>query len=317
MWSAVGSAPSALKPARTASQYNAGLNWTGLNSDRQRKTAVAKNDDTMTPEITVAVHGALGRMGSTVLTAVAAENGAVPVGGADIAATSGNVEVAGTSLSVPLALDLLTLFETVTPDVVVDFTNGEAAKQAITTCIGAGVKVVSGSTGLSPEDLEDIRQQAAAEGVGVISASNFALGAVVLMHLAGIAARYFDYADLLESHHEAKVDAPSGTALSIAMAMIEGRGSGFEQNVVELQTLAGTRGGNYEGINVHSARMPGRVARHEVVFGALGQTLTLIHDSINRESFMPGVMLAVKAVTEEDELVVGLDNVLGLGKSKP
>ncbi|MDP6667590.1 MAG: 4-hydroxy-tetrahydrodipicolinate reductase [Dehalococcoidia bacterium] len=271
----------------------------------------------MTPEITVAVHGALGRMGSTVLTAVAAENGAVPVGGADIAATSGNVEVAGTSLSVPLALDLLTLFETVTPDVVVDFTNGEAAKQAITTCIGAGVKVVSGSTGLSPEDLEDIRQQAAAEGVGVISASNFALGAVVLMHLAGIAARYFDYADLLESHHEAKVDAPSGTALSIAMAMIEGRGSGFEQNVVELQTLAGTRGGNYEGINVHSARMPGRVARHEVVFGALGQTLTLIHDSINRESFMPGVMLAVKAVTEEDELVVGLDNVLGLGKSKP
>ena len=121
-------------------------------------------------------------------------------------------------------------------------------------------------------------------------------------------------ADLLESHHEAKVDAPSGTALSIARAMIEGRGSRFEQNVAELQTLADTRGGDYQGINVHSARMQGRVARHEVVFGALGQTLTLIHDSINRDSFMPGVMLAIKRVIDENELIVGLGSVLGFDK---
>jgi 4-hydroxy-tetrahydrodipicolinate reductase len=99
--------------------------------------------------------------------------------------------------------------------------------------------------------------------------------------------------------------------------MIEGRGSNFEHNVADLQTLEGTRGGDYQGINVHSARMPGRVARHEVVFGALGQTLTMIHDSINRDSFMPGVMLGVKHVVGEKELVVGLANVLGLGKSKP
>ena len=99
--------------------------------------------------------------------------------------------------------------------------------------------------------------------------------------------------------------------------MIDGRGSRFDQNIAELQTLAGTRGGDYEGINVHSARMLGRVARHEVVFGALGQTLTLIHDSINRESFMPGVMLAVRRVVNENGLIVGLDSVLGLGKSKP
>jgi len=154
-------------------------------------------------------------------------------------------------------------------------------------------------------------------GVGVISASNFALGAIVLMHLAGIASKYFDYADLLESHHEMKLDAPSGTALSIAEAMIEGRGSRFKQNVADLQTLSGTRGGDFEGINVHSARMPGRVARHEVVFGALGQTFTMIHDSANRDSFMPGVMLGVKHVIDDTELVIGLANVLGLGKSKP
>jgi 4-hydroxy-tetrahydrodipicolinate reductase len=114
-----------------------------------------------------------------------------------------------------------------------------------------------------------------------------------------------------------KVDAPSGTALSIAEAMIEGRGSRFKQNVADLQTLSGTRGGDFEGINVHSARMPGRVARHEVVFGALGQTFTMIHDSANRDSFMPGVMLGVKHVIDDTELVIGLANVLGLGKSKP
>jgi 4-hydroxy-tetrahydrodipicolinate reductase len=271
----------------------------------------------MTPEITVAVNGALGRMGSTVLSAVAAEGGVTPVGGADIAATADTVTISGTSVSVPLAPGLSALFETVTPDVVVDFTNGEAATEAIITGIEAGVRVVSGSTGLSPDDLTDIEKLAADRGVGVISASNFALGAVVLMHLAGIASKYFDYADLLESHHEAKVDAPSGTALSIAKAMIEGHGSGFEQNTADLQTLAGTRGGDFQGINVHSARMPGRVARHEVVFGALGQTLTLTHDSINRDSFMPGVILAVKHVIDKNELIVGLDNVLGLGVSKP
>ncbi len=270
-----------------------------------------------TTEITVAVNGALGRMGSTVLSAVAAENGVTPVGGADIAASTDSLTISGTSVSVPLATGLTELFETVKPDVVVDFTNGEAAKAAILTCINAGVRVVSGSTGLSPEDLDEIRQLASEKSVGIISASNFALGAVVLMHLAGIASKYFDYADLLESHHEMKVDAPSGTALSIAEAMIEGRGSDFEHNVADLQTLEGTRGGDYKGINVHSARMPGRVARHEVVFGALGQTLTMIHDSINRDSFMPGVMLGVKHVVGQQELVVGLASVLGLGKSKP
>jgi 4-hydroxy-tetrahydrodipicolinate reductase len=271
----------------------------------------------MSPEITVAVNGALGRMGSTVLAAAAAETGVTPVGGADIAASTNLVTISGTSVSVPLAPSLTELFATVKPDVVVDFTNGEAAKEAILTCIDAGVRVVSGSTGLSPGDLVEIRQASSDNSVGVISASNFALGAVVLMHLASIASKHFDYADLLESHHEAKVDAPSGTALSIAEAMIDGRGSDFDHNVAEQQTLEGTRGGDFHGINVHSARMPGRVARHEVVFGALGQTLTMIHDSINRDSFMPGVMLGVKHVVGEQGLVIGLASVLGLDKSKP
>ena len=102
------------------------------------------------------------------------------------------------------------------------------------------------------------------------------------------------------------------TALSIVQAMLEGKGDDFGQNIVEKELLAGTRGGSMGGINVHSARMPGRVARHEVVFGALGQTLTLLHDSVDRQSFMPGVMLAVRRVVNETSMIVGLDKVLGL-----
>ena len=150
----------------------------------------------MASEITVAVNGALGKMGSTVLTAAALEPGVIPIGGADIAASSSSIVVSGTTISVPLAPSLSDLFKISKPDVVVDFTNGEAAKSAIITCIDAGVRVVSGSTGLAPDDFEEIAKLSELRQVGVISASNFALGAVVLIHLAGIASKYFDYADL-------------------------------------------------------------------------------------------------------------------------
>lgn len=269
------------------------------------------------PRIQVVINGVLGRMGSTVLGAVTADPDLVPVGAVDVRAASESIPLTDGSGSVRLATDLSTLLEYVEADVVVDFTNGEAAMKAISAALNAGVRVVSGSTGLTEADMEEAARLASARAVGVISASNFALGAVLLGHLAGISAKYFDYADLIESHHEAKVDSPSGTALSIARSIAENRGRPFKSNVPETETLPGTRGGVFEGINIHSARMPGRVARHEVVFGAQGQTLTMIHDSINRESFMPGVLLAVKHVMTLDHMVVGLDNVLGLSKPKP
>ncbi len=251
-------------------------------------------------------------MGSTVLNAVEQEPGIVPVGGADLfAGAKTTVEtVGGTEL--PLAQDLEALFANVKPDVVVDFTNAEGGTTAMRTCIANRVRCVSGSTGISPDELAAIGASASEAGVGVISASNFALGCVVLIHLARIASSYFDYADVIESHHEMKIDAPSGTALSIVQAMLEGKGGDFDQNIVEKELLVGTRGGSMGGVNVHSARMPGRVARHEVVFGALGQTLTLLHDSVDRQSFMPGVMLAVRRVVDEKSMIVGLDKVLGL-----
>ena len=264
-------------------------------------------------EIKVAVNGILGRMGSTVLGAVTDEPGMVPVGGADLMASAGqSIPLPDGSGSIPAFNNLSALLDSVEVEVVVDFTNGEAAAEAMRTAIENGVRVVSGSTGVSAEDLEHARALSEERGVGVISASNFALGAVLLGHLAGIASQYFDYADLLESHHEAKVDAPSGTALSIAESMARGKGGPFTSSNTEKETLAGVRGGVYSGINVHSARMQGRVARHEVVFGAQGQTLTMIHDSIDRGSFMPGVITAIRHVMTLDSMIVGLDKVLGL-----
>lgn len=259
-------------------------------------------------EITVAVNGAFGRMGQTVQSAVGREPGMRLVGGADPRANEYDEDYERPAIHESLEA----LFAFGKPDVVVDFSNASGGEYAMRTCIEHGVRCVSGSTGIAQETLSDIGSLASAAGVGVISASNFALGCVVLMHLAQVASSHFAYADIIESHHEQKVDAPSGTALSIAGAMLAGRSGDFTQTGTELELISGTRGGSSGGINIHSARMPGRVARHEVVFGAEGQTLTLIHDSTSRDSFMPGVMLAVRRVMELDGMMVGLGSVLGL-----
>jgi 4-hydroxy-tetrahydrodipicolinate reductase len=138
------------------------------------------------------------------------------------------------------------------------------------------------------------------------------MGAVLMIHLTKVASRFFDYADLTEMHHEAKIDAPSGTALAIARAAVEGKAGDFINVEAEKEMIEGPRGGDFQGISVHSARMPGLMAHHELVFGALGQTLTIRHDSINRESFMPGVTMAVREVVNSSGLTVGLENIMGL-----
>jgi 4-hydroxy-tetrahydrodipicolinate reductase len=268
-------------------------------------------------QIKVAVNGALGRMGMTVLGAVRANADTVPVGGVDAKASTTSLQLPDGSASIPLSTDLAEIIRATRPDVVVDFTNGDGALSAVRKAAPAGVRVVSGSTGVSREALDEIGALASRHKVGVISASNFALGAVLLMHLSRIAARYFDYADVVEAHHETKIDSPSGTALSIARAIVEGHGGALKANVPEKETLASTRGGSLDGVSVHSARMPGRLARHEVTFGTQGQTLVLTHDTINRDCYMPGVLLAIRHVMTVQGLVVGLDNVMGLSRAKP
>ncbi len=260
--------------------------------------------------INVVVNGALGKMGQQVLSAVAGEDDMRVVAGVDHVAREAIVSTPDGEVSVPLSSSIADVLDGV--DVVVDFTNAEGASGVIREAAPRKVNVVVGSTGIRESGFQEAAALAEEHGVGIIIAPNFAMGAVVMTHLARIAAPFFDYADLTEMHHENKIDAPSGTALAIAQATVDGKGGPFEAPQAEKELVAGTRGGALDGVTIHSARMPGRVAHHELVFGALGQTLTLRHDSISRESFMPGVLLAIREVGNRPGLTVGLDKLLGL-----
>ena len=261
-------------------------------------------------QIKVVVHGALGRMGRETVATVCRETDLEPVGAADGKAQPGSYTLPDGSGSVPLSNSLEDVIGGA--QVVVDFSSGEGAMAVMRVATAHDVNVVIGSTGLSDANLREAETLAQEHQVGIIIAPNFALGAVLMIHLAKMAARFFDYVDLTEMHHEAKIDAPSGTALAIARAVVEGKEDSFISTEAEKENLAGTRGGVYDGVNIHSARMPGRMAHHELVFGALGQTLAIRHDSINRESFMPGVVMAIREVVKAPGLTVGLENIMGL-----
>ncbi len=260
--------------------------------------------------IRVVVHGVLGRMGQQVLATVCGEADLQPAGGADAAAESGSLPLPDGSGAIPVSNTLEDVLDGA--QVVVDFTNAEGASSVMRVASAHKVNVVVGSTGLTDAHIAEAENLAQEHQVGIVIAPNFALGAVLMIHLAEVAARFFDYAELTEVHHEAKIDAPSGTALAIARAAVAGKGGRFTAPKAEKEILAGTRGGVLEGISVHSGRMPGRVAHHELVFGTLGQTLTIRHDSINRESFMPGVVMAIHEAVKGPGLTVGLDKIMGL-----
>jgi len=263
----------------------------------------------------VVVHGALGRMGSEVVKALCADSELEVVGAVDSRAQADSLPLPDQSGSIPLSPDLGYILDHAAPDAVVDFSVADAALSAARDVLQRKINLVSGTTGLSQENLDEIDRLAGSSSVGVVIAPNFALGAVVMVHLAKIAAGFFDYAEIVEMHHEQKLDAPSGTALSTAKAITAARGKPFLHPEVHKESLAGTRGGTSGGVAVHSVRMPGLLAHQEIVFGAAGQTLTIRHDTISRECFMPGVLLAVKKVAEYKGLVYGLDRVLGLEAS--
>ena len=268
----------------------------------------------MSSTINVVVHGALGKMGQEVLRAVSAADDMRPVAGVDVTARAATMPLPDGSGEIPASADLASALDGADAvDVIVDFSVADAAMSALRTSTARGVNVVIGTTGLSDSDYAEARELADASGAGVIIAPNFAMGAVLMIHLAKVAARFFDYADLTEMHHEAKIDAPSGTALAIARAASEGKSGAFTNVRAEKELIPATRGGDFEGISVHSARMPGRMAHHELVLGALGQTLTIRHDSINRESFMPGVTMAIREAMKRKGLTVGLEKIMGLG----
>lgn len=198
-------------------------------------------------------------------------------------------------------------------EVIVDFTTPDAVMDNLHWCIDQGINVVVGTSGFTPHRLERVRSWLAHHpDLGVIIAPNFALGAVLMMEFAARAARFFESVEIIEQHHPKKLDAPSGTALRTAEIVAEARaaaGLGAMPDATK-DELAGARGAEVNGVRVHSVRATGLVAHQEVLFGAAGETLTIRHDSYDRSSFMPGVLLAVRSVVRRPGLTVGLGPLL-------
>lgn len=213
---------------------------------------------------------------------------------------------------VPVFANPTECFDAIKADVVVDFTNVQWTPLVAAAAVKAGVRPVIGTSGLPAKFVEGLAQDCRHSGRGAVVASNFAIGAVLMMNFSKQAAPFFENVEIIELHHDRKVDAPSGTAKTTAELIRAARETDVTRTPTEIQTIPGTRGGELGGVTIHSVRLPGLVAHQEVIFGGLGQTLTIRHDTTGRESFMPGVLLAVRAVMETGHLVHELDELLGL-----
>ena len=253
----------------------------------------------------VAVLGALGRMGTAVCEAVLADPELDLVAAVD-SNSSGQLDVTGT-------VPILTAVEEIDPsevDVVVDFTVAEAARSNVLWCAKNGINAVVGTSGLEDEDLRSFTEAFTASNCLV--APNFAIGAVLMMNFAEIAAPFFPTAEIIELHHDQKVDAPSGTAMR-TLERMEAAASEWGDEPTKYETLPGARGAlGPGGISVHSVRLRGLVANQEVLLGTDGETLTIRHDSMDRSSFMGGVTLACRVIEQYPGVTVGLDRYLGV-----
>ena len=275
--------------------------------------------------LSVVVAGALGRMGAEVIKTVVAAADCQLVGAVDT--TPGKegadvgLELGLGELEVAITADfegtLCQVSQAVRNDgpgqgaVLVDFTHPSVVYEHTRAAIAYGVHPVIGTTGLSPEQLSELAAFAAKASVGGAVIPNFSVGMVLLQQAAAAAARFYDFAELTELHHNRKADAPSGTCIKTAELM-EDLGKSFNPlQVEEHETLAGCRGGQREsGLRLHSIRLPGLVAHQEVMFGAPGETYTLRHDTIDRSAYMPGVLLTARKVRQLEGLVYGLERLL-------
>jgi 4-hydroxy-tetrahydrodipicolinate reductase len=238
----------------------------------------------------VAVLGGKGRMGSEVVRAV----------------------TAAADLTLGPTYDVGDTFDQTGVDVAVDFTHPDAVMHNLKSCIDAGVHAVVGTTGFDDARLAEVREWLDGSSVGVLIAPNFGVAAVLMMRFAAQAARFFDSAEIVELHHPGKADAPSGTARRTAELIAEGRAGMPPMPDATTQSLEGARGAVVDGVHVHSVRLAGLVAHQEVLLGGAGETLTLRHDSYDRASFMPGVLIGIRQIASRPGLTVGLDALLDL-----
>lgn len=259
----------------------------------------------------VLVAGACGKMGREVVKAVTEAAGMEVVAAVDVTQAGEDIGVlAGLApLGVPVQGDLAQAIRASGAQVLVDFTRPDTVMANLRIAVPLRVAAVVGTTGLSADDLDELRAVAQAAQTPVFIAPNFALGAVLMMQFARQAAPYFDYAEVIEFHHEQKLDAPSGTALRTAEIMRDASAGRLHAPARD-EAGEASRGLPVGNIRVHAVRLPGMVASQEVIFGGTGQTLTLRHDTINRTSFMPGVVLAIGKVLGLSGVTIGLEEIL-------
>lgn len=214
------------------------------------------------------------------------------------------------TLPVPVFSDITTCLTEVKADVLIDLTTPEVGMHHTKTALEFGVRPVVGTTGFTQENLAELEDLCQEKEMGCIIAPNFALGAVLMMKFSQLAGRYFQDVEILELHHDKKLDAPSGTAVKTAEMIAQVREEKSQGHPDEKETLPGARGADFSGMRIHSVRLPGLIAHQQVMFGAQGQTLTIRHDSYDRVSFMSGVKLAVDTVMNLQTLVYGLENII-------
>lgn len=244
--------------------------------------------------IRVALAGHAGKTGSALLPALTSSAGILYVGG------------------VSRGDDLQAFLEQARPQALVDFTHPLAAEGVALAAVAAGAAPIVGTSGLPTDAIDRIEEACGRAGLGGIVAPNFAIGAVLMMHLAERAAPFFEAAEVIEMHHAGKADAPSGTALATARRLAAHKADAFSYNRPEKVTMENTRGGEVSGVGVHSVRLPGLVADQEVLFGLPGQTLSITHRTTSRECYAPGVLLAIRRIVAEPRFYRGLDALLGL-----
>ncbi len=262
--------------------------------------------------IRVLVTGALGKMGREVAKTVENEPDMVLAGMVDPRGEGvKKSEVTGSEEN-DFALDteLTAAIEKHQPQVMVDFTNPKAVFQNAQTALQHKIYCVIGTTGLAEDEIAQLGKLAEENGVSVAVIPNFAIGAVLMMQFAARAARFMPQAEVIELHHDQKMDSPSGTAVTTAKMIAAARKAQPAARADEIIKLAGARGAEQEGVHIHSVRLQGLVAHQEVIFGGLGQGLTIRHDSYDRVSFMPGVVMAVKAIQQHRGLVRGLETFM-------
>lgn len=247
--------------------------------------------------INIAVCGANGKMGQEVVKAVNSADDMTLVAKIDI--------LDGEFASVKEARNAVNI------DVLIDFTQPESIYENALYCLNNQIPIVIGTTGLSDEQIDELKKLSEKENTGCFIAPNFSTGAVLMMKFAQMASKYFKNAEIIELHHNQKKDAPSGTSIKTALMMAQENPDFTSCNCPEVETIKGARGGSsYNNIHIHSVRMPGYIASQEVLFGAGGQVLTIRHDSMNRECYMDGVLLAVRHINTHQDFIYGLENIL-------